>query len=228
MNLLFVTALTYGLYRLAKLLGSKVNFVLFHPLLLTPALIILTIQLIGMPVDDYLAGAELLNHMLGPAVIAFAVPMYKHLATLKKYIVLILISLLIGSVIAILSTYLLSLLFRLEDYFLISLLPRSITTPLAMEVSTSIGGIPALTIVFVVITGILGSVIGPSVFKLFNIKSDIAKGLALGMSAHAVGTNRALQYGEKAVTFSTLAMIVAGIITIILGQLLIPVLLNWL
>lgn len=222
MNIFFVTILTYGLYRLAKFITTKISFPLFHPLLFTPALIILTITLLNIPADDYLAGATLLTHLLGPAVIAFAVPVYKHLSILKKHVGKIVITVLIGSIVAIVSSHGLALVFQLEEHFLVSMLPRSITTPLAMEVSEDIGGVPALTIVFVIITGICGSLIAPSVFKLFAIKSQMAKGLALGMSAHAVGTNKALQYGEEATTFSTLAMVLAGVITIILGRVFIP------
>jgi len=216
MNFLFVTMLTYGLYKLAKLLTKKVDFPLFHPLLLTPTLLIGSISVLNIPVSDYTEGASFLTHMLGPATIAFAIPVYKHMAVLKKYMGLILISVTAGSLIAILSSFGLALLLKMENHFLISLLPRSITTPLAMEVSKDIGGQPALTIIFVIITGVLGGVMGPAVFKLFRIKSPIAKGLALGMRAHAVGTNRAIEYGEEATTFSTLAMILAGVITILI------------
>ncbi|GGM30501.1 hypothetical protein GCM10011351_15800 [Paraliobacillus quinghaiensis] len=218
MIFLFVTILTYGLYKLAKQLTKKVDFPLFHPLLLTPALLIGAIFTLNISVSDYTEGAFLLTHMLGPATIAFAIPVYKHLSVLKKHIGLILISVTAGSLIAIFSSFGLAILLKMEHHFLISLLPRSITTPLAMEVSTGIGGQPSLTIIFVIMTGILGGVMGPAVFKLFGVKSPIAKGLALGMSAHAVGTNRAIEYGEEATTFSTLAMILAGVITILIFE----------
>lgn len=226
MMVIFAILLTYGLYRLAKSLTKKATFPLFHPLLFTPALIILSISLLNISADAYLEGASILTHMLGPATIAFAIPVYKHRAVLQKYLVLIMISVTAGSLMAIFSSYGLARLFRLEDHFLISMLPRSITTPLAMEVSLDIGGLPPLTIIFVIITGILGGVMAPAVFKLFGITSPAARGLGLGMSAHAVGTNKAFEYGEEATTFSTLAMILAGVITIILGKILIPFLIG--
>ncbi|SEO57485.1 TIGR00659 family protein [Amphibacillus marinus] len=222
MTIIFITLLTFGLYRFSRMLARRFPILLFHPLIFTPALIIIVIQLLPISVNTYTAGSVVLTHMLAPATIAFAIPMYKHIAFLRQYFVQIICGVLVGSIVAILSSFGLALLFNVDEHLLISLLPRSITTPLAIEVSTEIGGVPALTIVFVIITGILGSLVGPLVFNLLNIQSAMAKGLALGMAAHAVGTNRALEYGEEAVTFSTLAMIFAGVITIILGLTVLP------
>ncbi|WP_077624603.1 LrgB family protein [Sediminibacillus massiliensis] len=222
MSALLFTVITYILYRLAKLGYIKLPFPLFHPLLLTPMLIILLISLVHVPANQYLDGSQFLTHMLGPATIAFAIPIYKHLPILKKYIGTILISITTGTLVAIVSSFALSLLFHLTPNFLVSVLPRSITTPIAIEVSKDIGGLPTLTTVFVIITGIIGGIIGPSVIKGLSIKSPIAKGLALGTSAHGVGTNKAMEYGEQEATFSTLAMIFAACITILWGKLLIP------
>jgi len=222
MSFLIVTVITYVLYRFTKALNNKVSFPLFHPLLFTPILLIGLIALFRIPANDYLEGAKGLTHMLGPATIAFAIPIYKHLDLLKKYSAIIAISITAGSLIAVLSSFGLSLLLHLDKSFLVSVLPHSITTPIAMEVSRDIGGLPTLTTVFVIITGIVGGMMGPSVIKRFAIKSSIAKGLALGMSAHGVGTNKAMEYGEQATTFSTLAMILAASITIVWGKFLIP------
>ncbi|WP_246366903.1 LrgB family protein [Paraliobacillus salinarum] len=224
MTILLATVMTYLFYRLTKQLNKKITFPLFHPLLLTPILIILVITLFNIPAAKYMDGAAFLTHMLGPATIAFAIPIYKHLALLKKHLSLIMISITAGSLIAIFTSYGLSMLLHIDRNFLISVLPRSITTPIAMEISKDIGGLPTLTTVFVIITGIVGGVMGPAVIKRFAITSPIAQGLALGMSAHGVGTNKAMDYGEQATTFSTLAMILAATITIVLGKFLIPTL----
>ncbi|WP_067842000.1 LrgB family protein [Amphibacillus sediminis] len=222
MQVVFMIILTYGLYRLAKWLAKRIPILLFHPLLFTPALIIIVIHLLDIEPTHYSDGTALLTHMLGPATIAFAIPIYKHIHFFRKNFAMIMIAVIIGSFVAIFSTLALALLVKLEQHLLISLLPRSITTPLAMEVSASIDGVPALTIVFVILTGIMGSLMAPFIFKIFRIKTPMAKGLALGMSAHAVGTNRAIEYGDEATTFSTLAMIFAGIVTVILGLTLLP------
>ncbi|WP_440894724.1 LrgB family protein [Amphibacillus sp. Q70] len=221
-DIILITLLTIGLYRLVKALERSFPILLFQPLILTPILIILTLSLLDISVEQYEQGAKLLTHMLGPATIAFAIPVYKHFDTVKKYLGLILVSTFIGSFVAIFSTFLLGVIFRLEDHLVVSLLPRSITTPLAIEVSTEIGAVPALTVIFVIITGVLGGLFAPKIFRLLQIETSMARGLALGMAAHAVGTNRALTYGEEAATYSTLAMIFAGIITTSLGLTLLP------
>lgn len=164
--------------------------------------------------------------MLGPATIAFAIPIYKHFHLLKKYFSIIVISITTGSIVAITSSFALSLIIHLQPDFLISLLPRSITTPIAIEVSKEIGGLPTLTTVFVILTGVIGGIIGPFVMKSFSIRSPIAKGLALGMGAHGVGTTKAMEIGEQEATFSTLAMIFAAWITLVWGNSLIPLLMN--
>ena len=226
MIVVFVTLLTFFIYRLVKKVYSKKPFFLFHPLLLAPLLLIAIIFILHLPATSYLDGSKWLTHMLGPATVAFAVPIYKHLPMIKKYMGTIIISISTGTLVAILSTFGLSQLIHLNYDFITSILPRSITTPIAIEVSKEIGGLPTLTTVFVILTGIIGGIVGPSVIKWLSIKNPIAKGLALGMGAHGVGTNKAMEYGEQEATFSSLAMIFAAWLTLLWGVLLIPVLMN--
>ncbi|PLR89767.1 LrgB family protein [Bacillus sp. T33-2] len=223
--ILFIAA-TYIVYRLAKTAYSKWKFPLFHPLLLAPVVLILIISMAGVPANDYLEASKWLTHMLGPATVAFAIPIYKHLPLVKKYMGTILVSITTGSVVAILSTFGLSELIHLKNDFIVSILPRSITTPIAIEVSKEIGGLPTLTTVFVILTGVIGGVVGPMVIRALSIKTPIAKGLALGMAAHGAGTNKAMDYGEHEATFSSLAMIFAAWITLLWGVSLIPALMN--
>jgi predicted murein hydrolase (TIGR00659 family) len=225
MMMLF-TVLTFIIYRLAKLVYSKFAVPVFHPLLLAPILLILVIKGVNVSANQYLDATKWLTHLLGPATVAFAVPIYKHLPTIKKYMGTIMISVTTGTLVAIFSTFALSKMIHLKSDFLTSILPRSITTPIAIEVSKEIGGLPTLTTVFVIITGVMGGVMGPSVIKWLSIKTPIAKGLALGMAAHGAGTNKAMEYGEQEATFSSLAMIFAAWITLLWGVLLIPVLIH--
>ncbi|KKE79403.1 LrgB family protein [Oceanobacillus caeni] len=215
------TILTYFLYLFSKKVYGKIPFPIFQPLLLAPILLIMLITIMHVSANQYLEDAKWLSHMLGPATIAFAVPIYKHFSTIKKYMVTILISITTGTLVAIFSTYLLSKLIHLNSDFLISILPRSITTPIAIEVSKEIGGLPTLTTVFVIITGVMGGVVGPAVLKWLSIKTPIAKGLALGMGAHGVGTNKAMEYGKQEEVFSSIAMIFAAFITLGWGTLFI-------
>ncbi|MCE4047382.1 MULTISPECIES: LrgB family protein [Bacillaceae] len=226
MNIIMFTVLTYIFYRVTKWSYKKWKNPLLHPLLLSPLLLILFISCLHIPAGSYLESSRLLTHLLGPATIAFAVPIYKHKHLLKKYFGVMLISVTTGTVVAITSSFFLSQLINLRADFIISILPRSITTPIAIEVSQEIGGLPTLTTVFVIITGIIGGIIGPYAIKLLSLKSPIAKGLALGMGAHGVGTTKAMEFGEQEATFSTLAMILAAWITVIWGSSLIPLLMN--
>ncbi|MGG4469372.1 LrgB family protein [Paenibacillus alvei] len=226
MNIIMFTVLTYIFYRVTKWSYKKWKNPFLHPLLLSPLLLILFISCLHIPAGSYLESSRLLTHLLGPATIAFAVPIYKHKHLLKKYFGVMLISVTTGTVVAITSSFFLSQLINLRADFIISILPRSITTPIAIEVSQEIGGLPTLTTVFVIITGIIGGIIGPYAIKLLSLKSPIAKGLALGMGAHGVGTTKAMEFGEQEATFSTLAMILAAWITVIWGSSLIPLLMN--
>lgn len=226
MKMILFTLATYLVYRLSKKAYTHLPFPLLHPLILTPVVLIGLISVMHVSGDQYLQSAKWLTHMLGPATVAFAIPIYKHFKLVKKYIGNILISITTGTLAAIFSSLALSEMLHLKRDFIISILPRSITTPFAIEVSKDIGGLPALTTVFVIMTGVIGGVIGPMVIKGLSIKTPIAKGLALGMGAHGAGTNKALDYGEQEATFSTLAMIFAAWITLIWGYSLIPVLMN--
>jgi len=221
------TTITFIIYKLSKKVHTKWNLFFFHPLLLAPILLIILISVAHVSANQYLEDTKWLSHLLGPATVAFAVPMYKHLKIIKKYVGTIIISITSGSLVAIFSTFGLSKLFHLKYDFITSMLPRSITTPIAIEVSKEIGGLPTLTTVFVILTGIIGSIVGPSVIKGLSIKTPIAKGLALGMGAHGAGTNKAFEYGKQEATFSSLAMIFAALITLIWGALLIPPLMHF-
>lgn len=226
MTIILVTGITYFIYRLTKSYYKKSGVQLFHPLLICPIIIIFLLSIFHFPADNFIGASKGLTHMLGPATVAFAIPIYKHFHLIKKNIGIILISITTGSLVAIFSSFGLSLIFHLNADFLISVLPRSITTPIAIEVSKEIGGLPTLTTIFVIVTGIVGGILGPLELKWMSIQSPIAKGLALGMSAHGVGTTKAMEYGEAEATFSTLAMIFAAMITLIWASSFIPVLMK--
>ena len=218
--------ITYIFYRIVKIAYKKWSLPFLHPLFLTPVMLIVLISLINVSANQYLADVKWLTHLLGPATVAFAIPIYKHGRLLKKYLGNIVVSITTGSFVAIISTFALAMIGRLQPDMFISILPRSITTPIAIEVSKEIGGIPPLTTVFVIMTGIFGGVMGPAILKRLSIKSPVARGLALGMGAHGVGTNKAMEYGEKEATFSTIAMIMAAWITLLFANSLIPALMT--
>lgn len=228
MNMIICTLGTFFIYQLSKKINRKLSLPLMNPLVISLIVLFGLLYLTGIPANDYIVNTQWITHMLGPATVAFAIPIYKHFHLLKKYMGIIVVSITSGTLVAILSSYVLAFMGRLQPDLLVSLLPRSITTPIAIEISSEIGGLPSLTTIFVIITGIIGGSIGPSIIKWFSIKSPVARGLALGMGAHGSGTAAAMEYGEKEATFSMIAIIFAAWITLIWVNSLIPTLINFL
>lgn len=209
--------ITIVIYAAAQFIYKQRKNLLFSPMLLTPLALITVLSLQNIPYETFNAGTHWLSDLLQPATVAFAIPLYKYFDLLKKHVHAILISVLTGSVLAIITTILLAVLCNIEAEIAASFAPRSITTPFAMAVSETIGGIPNLTANFVIVTGILGSILGPLLIRVFKIESDIAKGVLLGMGAHAVGTSKAFELGDIEGTISCLSMILAAIITVLIG-----------
>lgn len=227
MNLLLPALSLIGtviIYLLNKKLYIKWGKGWLNPLLITPLLLIVLLLVSHTSYETYNTGAQWLTKLLGPATVAFAVPIYKNIKLLKKNAMQVVVSMVSGSAAAIISSFLIALGLGLNHIIINSLVPRSITTPIAMDISTMIGGTPTLTAVFVIITGLLGSLLGPFIIRLFSIKTPSSRGLLLGMGAHGAGTSKAFEIGEVEGTFSSLAMIVAALISIILSAAFFPML----
>lgn len=213
---------TITLYILCKQLNKKWNIIFLHPLLICPLLLILFITGTRIPIEQYTSGTKLLSFYLGPATVAFAVPIYKHLSLIKKHISEILLSLISGTILSVISSAVFSDIAHLSTSLMNSLMPRSITTPIAMEVSQEIGGLPALTAVFVICTGITGAIVGPAMIRFFAFRSSVAKGLMMGTAAHGTGTAKAFEFGDKEGTFSSIAMVIGAIFTLLWANSWIP------
>lgn len=211
---LFCLVLTIGLYVGAKWCYQRKPSTYLSPLLVAPIAIVAVLLTVHIPYGSYDAGAKWLTAMLQPATVAFAIPLYKHFSLLKKHAMQIVASVLVGSVVAIVSSALLAKWLHLNMQMVDSLIPRSVTTPIAMGVSQLIGGIPAVTAVFVIITGLLGAVMGPVIIRLLRIENEIARGVMLGTSAHGAGTSKAFEYGSVAGTISSVAMILTALVTL--------------
>ncbi|WP_422658699.1 CidB/LrgB family autolysis modulator [Paenibacillus sp. EC2-1] len=211
---LFGLPLTAIIYWATKKLYQRRSRVYLSPLLITPVIIIIILTQTGVSYEAYNEGAGWLSKLLQPATIAFAVPLYKNFQTLKKHATEIMVSVVSGSVMAIISSAFLAKWLHLSSSLTTSLVPRSITTPIAMNVSQVIGGVPNMTAVFVIMTGILGSMIGPLVMKVFRIKGDIARGILFGTSAHGTGTSKAFEFSSLSGTISSISMIVAALFTL--------------
>ncbi|WP_186430528.1 LrgB family protein [Clostridium sp. BSD9I1] len=208
-----------GLYIYHK---TKIPF--FNPLLIAIILVIFIIRLFNISLDSFNIGGNLISFFLGPATVVLAVPLYHKLDLIKKYFTPILLGVTVGSITAMFSIYYISKLFGLNDELTFSLVPKSITTPIGIEVSKVIGGIPAITVAAIILTGIIGAVIAPLVCKVFKIKNKIAIGISIGTASHAIGTTKAIEMGETEGAMSSLAIGIAGIMTSILAPILISML----
>lgn len=199
--------------------------VVFTPVILTPLLVIAVLALADIPYGTYHEGTRFISNMIGPATVALAVPLYKNRHVMKKHALSILLSVLVGSTVAIISTAWIAKELNLNLEIIDSIAPRSATTPIAVVVSGLIGGIPAITAVFVLATGVLGMVLGPVVIRFFRFKNDVAHGVLLGTSAHAVGTTKAFELSSASGSVSTVAMILTAFFTLCTAPWIVPLIL---
>ncbi|GAB6991207.1 CidB/LrgB family autolysis modulator [Paenibacillus pini] len=206
--------LTLGIYMATKRVYGKYNKVYLSPLLITPLIVVAGLMLTDIPYESYNSGGKWLSSLLQPATIAFAVPLYKNYKILKKHAYEIFVSVLTGSCIAMISSAFLAQRLHLSSALVTSLVPRSVTTPIAMNVSEIIGGVPNMTAVFVIITGLLGSMIGPLVMRLFRIENEVARGILFGTSSHGTGTSKAFELSSMTGTISSISMILAALFTL--------------
>lgn len=215
-SLYFGLALSLFMYFTVDFLKKWVKTSLFNPLLISSLLIILILSLLKIEYSEYNQSSQWLHFMLTPATIVLAVPLYQQFKLLQEHALVIFLGVLSGVIASLISVYLLSLLFGLDQTMLITLLPKSITAAIAIGVAEEYQGIVTITVAAVIITGITGNVIAEPVCKFFRIKNPIAKGIAIGTSSHVVGTSKAMEMGEVEGAMSSLAIVVAGLTTVIL------------
>lgn len=194
------------------------------PILVTPVLIGLALLATRTAYADYISGTRWLVWMLGPATIAFAVPVWQQRALVREAWPVLAAGMVAGSIAAIVSGWLLAMLLGLDDMLLRSLLPRSVSTPFAMEIARDIGGVPGLTAVFVIITGLFGALAGDLMLARIGARTALARGAAYGVAAHAIGTARALQEGERAGAIAGLSMVLTGVLNVLATPLLVALL----
>ena len=220
---IFGILLSVSAYEIGILINKKSNKnALMNPLLIAILIVIAVLLGFGIPKENYDKGGNYILFFLGPATVVLAIPLYKQMELLKKDIVPILTGIIVGSLTSILSVVFLSKLFHVNLSVATSMIPKSVTTAIGMEVSKQIGGITSLTVAVIVLTGIMGAVLGPSLLKIFKIKDDVAQGVAIGTAAHAVGTSKAMELGETQGAMSGLSIGIAGLVTVILA----PILMN--
>lgn len=204
-------------FELGLLIQKKTKLLFLNPLLVAIFIIIAFLLLSNIDIEKYQVGGDIINMFLGPATVVLAVPLYQQIHSLKNFFVPIMIGIGVGVLVGLTSTILCSYLFHLQPDIMASLVPKSITTPIGIELSTQLGGIQAITVLTILVTGVFGAVAADLIFKVFHIKHPIARGIALGTSAHAVGTTKALQLGSVEGAMSSLAIGVAGIATVFIA-----------
>ena len=212
----FVLVLVVGIYLLSIKLHLKIRFPLLNPVLITILVLIGLLIILDVPYATFKKSSQMINFLLGPSVVALGYILHKQIHYLKGNVVSVLTSITVGAIVGIASILLVGKLFGADQTLIASLAPKSVTTPIAMALSESNGGIPALTAGVVVVAGVMGSIIAPPIMNWLGIKSPIAKGIALGASSHGVGTATAIQMGAIEGALSGLAIGIMGTITSLL------------
>ncbi len=218
---LTITLLAYqGAFRIYQRSGCKP---LANPVLIAVTALVVFLSITGTAYETYFAGAQFVHFLLGPATVALAVPLYMQLKRVRAMLWPVLAGLLAGSLTAIGSAVLVGRLFGASETTQLSLAPKSVTTPIAMGIAERIGGIPSLTAVLVIVTGILGALGARWVFDAMRLRDPAIRGFAIGVASHGIGTARAFQVNEQSGAFAALAMGLNGALT----ALLVPVLARW-
>lgn len=200
-------------YEVGLFLKKKLKNPIFNPLLISIIFVIGALLLLDVDYDSYNDGAKYISYLLTPATVCLAVPLYEQLTLLKKNWKAIIIGITSGVITSLTSVFLLALVFGLSHEEYVTLLPKSITTAIGMELSREMGGFVTISVAVIVVTGIFGNVIAELVCRLFRIKEPVAKGIAIGTASHAVGTAKAMEMGQEEGAMSSLAIAVAGILT---------------
>ncbi|WP_456403916.1 LrgB family protein [Thiolapillus sp.] len=210
---LTITLIAYSLGHRLYLYANRNP--LLNPVVTAIAALITFLQLTGVSYSTYFEGAQFVHFLLGPATVALAVPLYQQCAKIRRRLLPLMITLIVGALVGAGSSIGIAWLLGASLETQLSLAPKSVTTPVAMGISEQIGGLPSLTAVLVVATGIIGAVMGSALFRLLRIQDDAVKGVALGIAAHGMGTARAFQLSKEMGAFSGLAMALSALTTAI-------------
>lgn len=212
----FGILLSLVMYMIGLKIAQKIKSPLANPLLIAMILVIIFLRVFNISYDQYNNGAKYISFLIAPATVAMIINLYKNIDLLKKNIVPVLVGVTAGVLTSILSVYLMAKLFGLDNQLRASIMPKSLTTAIGSAISEEYGGIVPITIVCMVISGIGGAVVAPTVMKIIKVKDPVAQGVGIGTTSHAVGTSKALQMGEIQGAMSGLSIALAGFISVIL------------
>lgn len=217
---LFGVFATVLAYYISSNIYKRTKIVFLNPVLVGAIFIIVFLTATGISHDTYQEGGKLVTFLLGPATISLAIPLYKKRELLKEHASAILIGIFSGVFTAVAAVAGLGILFKLDSNLIISLLPKSVTMPIGVEITGSMGGIVQITILSIVITGVTGAIIAPGVMKLFGVNDPISQGVGIGTASHAVGTSKAMEMGETQGAMSGLSIGIAGLMTVFIVPIL--------
>jgi predicted murein hydrolase (TIGR00659 family) len=209
---LVMIIMTVGIYLIMSRIYSRFSWPFLLPVLTTTILMVVLLIGVHISYDTYMKGGKWINFLLRPSVVALAYPLYKQRFVLKKYMVPILVGVSVGMMTGMLSGLFFGRFFHFDRSLVLSMLPKSFTMPVAIQITASIGGISSMTIICVMVAGLTGAIVGPVILKWLRIKSVLGKGIALGSASHVLGITKASEFGELAVSIGSVAMILSALL----------------
>lgn len=221
-SLYFGVMLSLAAYAVGLWLKNRIKSDIINPLLISVVIVIAVLYIFRIDYDTYYESAKYLSYLLTPATVCLAIPLYKQLDILKKNKAAIFLGITAGVLASAASIFLLSQLLGFSHELYVTLLPKSITTAMGIDLSEEIGGVSTITVASIILTGIFGNISAPWLCKLFRITSPEARGIAIGTSSHAIGTAKALEMGEVEGAMSSLSIVISGLFTVIV----LPILTN--
>lgn len=220
----FLVSLTFAAYIIAQKIYQKLNIIFLNPVLIGIVAVILYLHFMGIEYSHYADKTKVISFWLNPSVVALAIPLYLQMKRIKKDAARILLSTLSGSIVGIVSVVVIAKLLGASQEIIYSLAPKSVSTPIALNISEAIGGLPPLTTAIVVVVGVFGAVLGESILKLARIKHPNAVGIAMGTASHALGTAKIATKGDEYGSYSAMGLAINGILTSLLIPKLLPLL----
>ncbi len=214
----FGISLTIIAFLIGLKIQKKTGLMICNPLIIAVVIIVGILLIFKIPYESYQQGGSIINMFLAPATACLAVSIYNKIQILKENWLPILVGCACGSLASMVSVYAMCKMFKLDDAITAAMIPKSVTTPIAVSVAESLGGVSSITVVVVIFTGILGSIFAPTLIKLFRVNDSMTAGLSIGACSHAIGTSKALQIGETEGAMSGLAIGICGIITVIFSM----------
>jgi len=224
-NPMFGILITLIAYEIGLYLQRRTGLAILNPLLISTILIIIFLVITGIDYDSYNVGGKILTFFITPATVALALPLYRNFKLLVENLWPIFIGIIGGIIVNFISIYFLVKYTNLDMQLFYSLVPKSVTTPIGIELSSQIGGMPQITIAAIIISGLTGVIAGPIIFKVFKINDKVARGIAYGTTAHALGTTKAIEEGEVEGSMSGLSIGISGLLTAVIVPFMIKLLL---